>query len=157
MKKWYLLKTKPFQEKKAVRNLENQNYNVYCPLAKIGEKDEILFPGYIFIQLDEKIQNWSYIRSTKGVSNFVRFGLSYAKVPDNILNLIKNNEQSTIEKLKNLNGFQPGDKVQIADGAFKNFMAIFKSYKSDERVILLMKLMGQQQRLNINRDSLIRL
>lgn len=155
MKKWYLIKTKPFQEKKALLNLENQNYNVYCPFGRIENKNQVLFPGYIFIQLDEKIQNWACIRSTKGVSNFVRFGLNYAKVPDNIISFIKSNEDSTIKKLNNLNNFQPGDKVQITDGVFKNCVAIFKSFKSDERVILLMKLMGQQQTLNIKRDSLI--
>ena len=53
MKKWYLVKTKPRQEKIAISNLENQNYHVYCPWAKINNKIVVLFPGYIFIQLDE--------------------------------------------------------------------------------------------------------
>ena len=57
------------------------------------------------------------------------------------------------EKLKNLNKFKPGDKVQISDGAFKNYMAIFKSYKSDERIILLMNLLGNEQSLSIKNAS----
>ena len=154
MKHWYLVKTKSKQEDIAILNLENQNFHVYCPFVLIRNKNEVLFPGYIFIQLDKDTQNWSPIRSTKGVLYFVRFGLSYAKIPDNIIEFIKTNQLNTAEKLKNINKFKPGDKVQIADGVFKNCIAIFKSYKSDERVILLMNLLGQQQKLTIKQESL---
>jgi len=153
MKHWYLIKTKSKQEDIAIFNLENQNFHVYCPYALIRNKNEVLFPGYIFIQLDKDTQNWSPIRSTKGVLYFVRFGLSYAKIPDNIIEFIKTNQLNTAEKLKNINKFKSGDKVQITDGVFKNCIAIFKSYKSDERVILLMNILGQQQKLTIKQES----
>jgi len=154
MKHWYLVKTKSKQEDIAILNLENQNFHVYCPFVLIRNKNEVLFPGYIFIQLDKDTQNWSPIRSTKGVLHFVRFGLSYAKIPDNIIKFIKTNELNTAQKLKNINKFKPGDKVQISDGVFKNCIAIFKSYKSDERVILLMNILGQQQKLTIKQETL---
>jgi transcriptional antiterminator RfaH len=157
MKKWYLIKTKPRQEKTAITNLENQNYHVYCPTALINKKNVVLFPGYVFIQLDQKLENWSPIRSTKGVLNFVRFGLNYAIVPDNVIDFIKKNEFSSIDKAKKLDEFAPGDNVQITEGTFKNCIAIFQSFKSDERVILLLHLMGQQQAINIKKKSLIRI
>lgn len=153
MKHWYLLKTKPRQEDIAILNLENQNFRVYCPYGFINSKNVALFPGYIFIQLDADVQNWSPIRSTKGVLYFVRFGLNYAKIPDNIIEFIKSNQLNTAEKLKNINKFKPGDKVQITDGAFKNCIAIFQSFKSDDRVILLMNLLGQQQKLTLMQES----
>ena len=37
MKKWYLIKTKPRQEKKAKQNLENQGYVAFFPIAKIKD------------------------------------------------------------------------------------------------------------------------
>ena len=157
MKNWYLVKTKPRQEKIAKQNLENQDYGTFCPMAKINNRLVVLFPSYIFIQLNEKTQNWSPINSTKGVSHFVKFGLNFAKVPTSVIELIKTNQHITAEKLKDLNKFKPGDKVQISDGAFKNWMAIFKCYKSDERVILLMNLLGQEQSLSINKESVIAL
>ena len=76
-------------------------------------------------------------------------------MPDNVIEFIKANQLNTIEKLKNLNKFKLGDKVQITDGVFKNCVAIFKSFKSDERVILLMNIVGQQQAINIKQESLI--
>ena len=137
MKKWYLIKTKPRQEKIAIANLENQNYQVYCPFALINNKNQFLFPGYLFINLDNECQDWSPIRSTKGVLNFVRFGLSFAKIPDKLIDLIIQNEKNTANRIKNINDFKKGDKVQINDGVFKSCVVIFQSIKSDERVLIL--------------------
>ena len=157
MKNWYLIKTKPRQEKKAKQNLENQGYVTFCPIAKIKDRLVVLFPSYLFVQLNEKTQNFSPIYSTKGVSYFVKFGLNFAKVPASVIKFIRANQHITTKKLINLNKFKPGDKVQISDGAFKNYMAIFKCYKSDERVILLMNLLGNEQSLNFKKELVIAL
>ena len=155
MRNWYLIKTKPRQENVAIKNLENQKYSTYCPTVTINNKHIVLFPGYLFIYLDKKKENWSPIRSTKGVVNFVRFGLNFAQVPDTVIKFLKANQLINKEKLKNLNRFKSGDKVQITDGIFKNCVAIFKSSKADERVILLMNLLGQQQAITIKQESVI--
>ena len=115
MKKWYLIKTKPRQESTAIINLENQEYTTYCPIAKINKKNVVLFPGYVFIYLDKHNENWSPIRSTKGVINFVRFGLSFAQVPDDIIEYIRVNQANSEEKLKKLSKFKEGDKVSIIE------------------------------------------
>ena len=157
MKNWYLIKTKPRQEKIAKQNLKNQGYRSFYPIVKINNRLVVLFPGYLFVQLNEKTQNWSPINSTKGVSYFVKFGLNFAKVPIGVIEFIKTNQHITTEKLKNLKKFKPGDKVQISDGAFKNYMAIFKSYNPDERVILLMNLLANEQSLSFKKELVIAL
>jgi len=155
MKNWYLIKTKPRQEKKAKQNLENQGYVAFSPMAKINERLVILFPGYLFVRLNEKTQNFSPINSTKGVSYFVKFGLNFAKVPSSVIEFIKTNQHISADKLKNLDKLKPGDKVQISDGVFKNWVAIFKCYKPDERVILLMNLLGNEQTLSLKKELVI--
>jgi transcriptional antiterminator RfaH len=157
MRNWYLIKIKPRQENIAIKNLENQKYSTYCPTVTINNKHIILFPGYLFIYLDKNKEDWSPIRSTKGVVNFVRFGLNFAQVPDTVIKFLKANQLINKEKLKNLNRFKPGDKVQIIDGVFKNCVAIFKSSKPEKRVILLMNLLGQQQAVTIKKESVISL
>ena len=152
MKNWYLIKTKSRQEKIAKQNLENQGYVAFYPIAKINDQIVVLFPGYLFVQLNEKTQKFSPIHSTQGVSYFVKFGLNYAKVPASVIKFIKANQHITTKKLINLNKFKLGDKVQISDGTFKNCIAIFKCYKSDERVILLMNLLGNEQSLSIKKE-----
>ena len=155
MRNWYLIKTKSRQENIAIKNLENQEYSTYCPIVTINNRHVVLFPGYIFIHLDKKKENWSPIRSTKGVVNFVRFGLNFAQVPDTVIIFLKANQLINKEKLKNLNRFKSGDKVQITDGVFKNYVAIFKSSKPEERVLLLMNLLGQQQAITIKQESVV--
>ena len=157
MKNWYLIKTKPRQEKKAKQNLENQGYVTFCPITKLNNKLVILFPSYLFVQLNEKTQNFSPIHSTQGVSYFVKFGSNFAKVTTSVIEFIKTNQHINTEKFKNLNKFKPGDKIQISDGAFKNYIAIFKCYKPEERVILLMNLLGNEQSLSIKNASVITL
>ena len=58
-KKWYLLASKPREEKRARINLEQQGYTTYLPLVqrasrrggKHSVRIEPLFPRYLFIQL----------------------------------------------------------------------------------------------------------
>ena len=157
MKQWYLIKTKPRQESTAIINLENPEYSTYCHIVKINKKNMVLLPGQVFIYLDKENENWLPIRSTKCVLNFVRFGLNFAQVLDTIIKFLKANELTSKEKLNNLNRFKSGDKIQITDGIFKNCIAIFKSSKPQERVILLMNILGQQQSITIKQESVIQL
>jgi len=157
MKNWYLIKTKSRQENVAIKNLENQKYSTYCPTVTIKNKHIVLFPGYLFIHLDKERESWSPIRSTKGVVNFVRFGLNFAQVPDSVIKFLKANELINKEKFNNFNRLMLGDKIQITDGVFKNCVAIFKSSKPQDRVLLLMNILGQQQSITINQESVIRL
>lgn len=155
MKNWYLIQTKPQQELTAAQNLVNQDYTVFHPQAKINNKIVALFPRYLFIQLDNQSQNWSPIHSTKGVSNFVRFGLQFAKVPDEVICCIKKRETKTANKYIDLGRFKSGDKVRVTEGAFKGCEAIFNSYNADERLILLMKIIGQMQKVVLPKNSIV--
>ena len=150
MKNWYLIKTKPQQEVIATQNLTNQDFDVFFPKAVINNKTTPLF-----IELDDKIQNWTPIHSTKGVSNFVRFGLSFAKVPNQIINLIKTQQQQTIEKMINICSHHKGDYLEIQTGVFKGQQAIFQNYNSSDRVTVLLKLIGQQQAITLDQREVI--
>ena len=155
MKNYYLIQSKPRQEDIATQNLENQGYHVFHPKASIKGKIVSLFPRYLFIQLDNKLQDWSPIRSTTGVLNFVRFGLSFAKVPDEIVNMIKNQQQQTIDKMIDLSKFHKDDKVEILSGPFKGQKAIFSSYNADERVIVLLKMLNNRQKIIFDSSELV--
>ncbi len=154
MKNWYLIQTKPKQEEVASLNLINQDFEIYYPKTKIKDKVIALFPRYIFIQLNDKNQNWSPIRSTKGVANFVRFGIKFAKVPDDIIMSIKLQEDDTVEKLIDLSKFHQGDSVQIQEGALKDQQAIFSHYDGQMRAIVLLKILHQDQRLALKENEI---
>ncbi|HIB30345.1 MAG TPA: transcription/translation regulatory transformer protein RfaH [Candidatus Thioglobus sp.] len=155
MKKWYLIQTKPQQEAVATKNLSNQGFDIFHPKAMIKNKSVSLFPRYLFIHLDDKNQNWTPIRSTPGVANFVRFGLNFAIVPNQIIKLIKIQQQQTIEKLINICSHQKGDSIEIKSGAFKGQKAVFQNYNSSDRVTVLLKLIGQQQAITLDQREVV--
>ena len=154
MKSYYLIRTKPRQEKIAYQNLVNQNYDPYMPMALIKGKTTPLFPGYLFVYIDDKNQNWAPIRSTVGVLNFIKFGKEFAKVPDTIISLIQNQEQQIIDKLIDINSFHSGDLLEVNDGPFKGQQVIFQQYKPNERVIVLLNLINKTHKVEMSTGNI---
>jgi transcriptional antiterminator RfaH len=146
MKKWYLLYTKPRQEKLALQHLQNQAYEVYLPLIQVekirqgvrGLVEEALFSRYLFIQLDEAgSQSWAPIRSTVGVSQLVKFGHRFAEVSQDLVSWVQ--DQAKVMKLAP--ELKQGDVVTITEGPFRGMDAIFKTYDGEKRAILLLNLL----------------
>ena len=58
---WYVLYTKPRNEKKVAQRLSEAGYTVYCPLQKVRRRwsdrtkvvEEPLFTSYLFIQIED--------------------------------------------------------------------------------------------------------
>tara|TARA_R110002073_G_scaffold260853_1_gene423713 strand:+ start:97 stop:597 length:501 start_codon:yes stop_codon:yes gene_type:complete len=148
MKYWYLIHSKPKDEKLAQDNLERQGYETYLPLIlgrtkKRGKTTKSIlpmFPRYLFIHLSDQTDDWGPIRSTLGVSSLIRFGATPAKVPDNLIKTLKHNENSQgIHELTSA-PLSPGDKLLIVEGPFEGYEATLFSQKSDDRVIVLLKI-----------------
>ena len=148
MSRWHLIYTKARQEDVAFNNLLNQGYECFLPFItreKIsrGKKfliKESMFPRYLFVCLrDDGYQNWSPIRSTKGVSHLVSFGGHLATLDDEIINNLKQN----INKNLIVNAFSYNDGVEIVDGPFKGLKALFKVYNGEQRAILLIDFMAK--------------
>lgn len=146
MKKWYLLYTKPRQEKVALQHLQNQAYEVYLPLVQVekvrrgvrGLAEEALFPRYLFVKLDEAgSQSWAPIRSTVGVSKLVKFGSRFAQVSQDLVAWVQ--DQAKVMKLAP--ELKQGDVVTITEGPFRGMEAIFKTYDGEKRTILLLNLL----------------
>lgn len=148
---WYLLQCKPRQNFRAEENLCNQGFTCFQPVVEVerlqsGKRritTEPLFPGYLFIRLDSINDNWSPIRSTRGVSRLVGFTGLPLRVPDDVVEALRQrlDEQPRIVPL------QPGDTVIIKDGAFATIEAIFKAFDGEERVVILLNLMNREQQL----------
>jgi transcriptional antiterminator RfaH len=151
MNRWHLVYTKSLQEETAFINLTNQNYESYLPFIskeKISQGKKILmkepmFPRYLFVRLnDDGFQNWSPIRSTKGVSHLVNFGSHLATLDDEIINMLMQNESINLT----VKAFLDDDSVEIIDGPFKGLKAVFKAYSGEERAILLLDFMAKHIR-----------
>ncbi len=158
MSAWYLIQTKPRQESLARINLERQGYIIYLPRVSrqrarrqlTGEATAPLFPRYLFIHLNEGIDDWAPIRSTLGVQALVRFGQIPARVPDALIESIKSRENEQGIHVLDKHRFSVGDRVRIIDGPFDGIEAVIFSKTAKERTVLLMKLLEKYVKVEIN-------
>ena len=162
---WYLVYTKPKQERLSQENLQRQGYETYLPLirgrkrrqGKITQVIEPMFSRYIFIKLNTVTDNWSPIRSTLGVTGIVRFGLQPTAIPENLIKAIKakdNEEGIQDAAVQQLN---EGDKVRIAEGPMYGYEGIFVNKSNQERVTILLDIIGKPTRVELCETQLERI
>ena len=159
--RWYLIQCRPREDERALQNLERQEYQCYAPSHRVerwrqGRRwcvNEPLFPGYLFVHLDRVHDNWQPIRSTRGVHRVVSFNGEPPAVPDQIIEGIR----MRLNAAPVTQRFRPGERVRIAEGAFAEIEAIFVASKGEERVILLLDILSQEQRLSFPASSVVKI
>jgi len=159
---WYLVFSKPQRERAAVENLERQGYQAYLPQVRnrrrVGGRYrsliEPMFPRYLFIQLDDQNDDWGPIRSTIGVANLVRFGVTPARLPDALVQLMREREDE--QGIQNLPAreLKPGDRVRIVEGVMAGYEALFQSRTGNERVILLLEIAERSAQITLKQDDI---
>lgn len=163
MKHWYLVHTKPRKETVAEQNLQHQGYEVYLPLIqqlcrRRGHWIEViepLFPRYLFVCLRIGFDNIRPIRYTIGVHNLVCFTAEPTVVPDQIVESLRRTADCNTG-LHHPKGplFEPGNTVIIDQGPLAGLQAIFLAETGQERVIILLKILGRENRVIVERDLL---
>ena len=147
--RWYLVQCRARQEERALEHLQRQGFECYRPLyereciRRRRKHLEIvgLFPGYLFIRLDQIHDNWLPIRSTRGVLRMVRFKEYPSPVPDRIIAEIRQRiERQPIREPY----LKSGERVIIAEGSFSGVEAIFVACDGVERVMLLLNLLQRE-------------
>ncbi|MCJ1879733.1 transcription/translation regulatory transformer protein RfaH [Pseudomonas nitroreducens] len=154
-KRWYLVQCKPKQGFRALEHLQHQGYECLLPTHEIERlrngqwvrQEEALFPGYLFIELDTLQDNWMPIRSTRGVSQIVRFGPNPLPVPDHIIGHLRLRDQPLEHEL------QPGDRVVVDWSGTKSMEAIFIAKDGTERVLLLLNLLQREVQVSVSTRS----
>ncbi len=159
---WYLVYTKPQQEGLAFENLERQGYSAYLPRMRTRRRRqgryvklvEPMFPRYLFIRLNDETDNWGPIRSTIGVANLVRFGMQPARVPDDLIETLKNrDDEGGIQQIERRE-FHPGDEVRIVEGVMAGYEGIFEARTGKQRVSLLLEIANTTARVEVSGDDI---
>lgn len=162
---WFLVFTKPTGEGTAKLNLERQGYRVYHPrLVRTAlyrgrwiERIVSLFPRYLFVQLDAEHQSLAPVRSTLGVVGVVRFGSDAAIVPDAVVAglMHKADPESGLHRLAGGSPFEPGGRVNIIRGPFEGLDGIFQREAGEERVIVLLTLLGRDTPVGVSSGHIV--
>ena len=160
---WYVAHTKPRQELHAQENLLRQGYGVYLPMLKVFKsvrnrqeiRFEPMFPRYIFFQPADIQQSIAPVRSTQGITAIVRLGQVPAVLQLETLKIIQAFEaRRNAADFEEISPLRPGKVVMVNDGPFAGLEGLV-SIVSEQRVIVLMQLLGQQQQLKFRPHQLV--
>jgi len=148
---WYLVHSKPRQERLALENLARQGYECYLPVLPTERirrglltiADEALFPRYLFIRLGNDLSDkgWGPIRYTTGVSRLVSFGSEPARIDDCLIAQLQSSESHHKEYPVRL--FGAGDRVRFTDGPFNGIEGVFQIAEGEKRVMVLIEMMSK--------------
>ena len=153
---WYLVHCKPRQEHRAQENLNNQSINSFLPTLNVekvlrGKRQkvqEVMFPGYLFVELLVNGEHWSKIRSTRGVRDFVKFGGEPAKISQDLLEQLKVIDTELVTNVADKTP-KTGDPVRIMSGPFKDLQGVFQIADGEKRSIVLLNLLGKLTKLEV--------
>jgi len=157
-KRWFVVRTQPNAEFKALSHVARQGFEGYLPRyqkrRRHARKTEIvaapLFPGYLFVGMDPDTARWRALNSTVGVSELICHGGQPAPVPDAIIEDIRRHEdENGFVVLGDRAGLKKGDKVRITDGAMADHIGIFDAPSDQHRVYLLLELLGREVRVKL--------
>jgi len=148
---WFLLQTKVKQEQRAAENLERQDVASFCPMIRVdkisrGRRSEVLdvlFPGYLFVQLGESSVSTTAVRSTRGVSHFVTSAGAPIKVPQGLVEQLRQRVTADADVVMSQLP-KSGAKMQVIDGPFKGLNAVFTEPDGNNRAIVMVTLLSQQ-------------
>ena len=151
---WYLVKTKPRMEEMAEMNLKNQRIEFFLPRFTCGKREgKVIFPGYVFIK-PKTTDTFQSIRSTRGVSDFVRFEMAFANASDETIEELKVVVDVMSDRMDQTNLHQKGEVIFIKSGPFKDFNGVFEKYDKEKSAIVLINFLRHQQRVKIQSEMI---
>ena len=148
---WFLLQTKVKQEQRAAETLERQDVVSFCPMIRVdkisrgrrAEVLDVLFPGYLFVQLGESSVSTTAVRSTRGVSHFVTSAGAPIKVPQGLVDQLRQRVTADADIVMSQLP-KSGAKMQVIDGPFKGLNAVFTEPDGNDRASVMVTLLSQQ-------------
>lgn len=156
---WCVVQTHAHTENKAGAHLVRQGFEIYLPRylkrRRHARRVEVvaapLFPRYMFVAVDVDTQRWRSIQSTIGVMSLVRNGETPAIVPPGVISALKQREDARgFIQLDAKPRFAPGDQVRVIDGAFSDCVGLFECANDQDRVAILLDLLGRKVRVVID-------
>ena len=134
-------------------------YEIYQPLLREqrrshGRKIIVtppLFPGYLFVWV---VSGWWNARWSPGVRRLIMDGLLPARVPDAVISEIRSRERGGFVELPKVHGLKPGMRVKVLQGPLRDQIGLLAALRPHERVLVLLQLLGGQQRVELARSSI---
>ena len=155
--RWVAVNTHAHREHIAVEHLGRQQFETYCPLIERQVRHarrtrdvlRSLFPGYVFVRIDQDLQRWRPILSTYGVRSLVRCGERLSFVEDGFVAGLKAREVGG-SIIKPAEPYRPGQAVRIRTGPFDGLVAKIIAMDEKDRLLVLMDLLNQSVKVKVD-------
>ncbi len=163
MKRWYLLYCKRGEQLRAKMHLENQGVECFYPEIEVekirrGKRQTVkepLFPSYMFVRFDFNVgPSFTTVRSTRGVSDFIRFGSEPKELQGDLIYDLKQLESSAKSETPSVELPKPGQEIEVKGGQFCGLKAIYLEPDGETRSIMLVKMISQPVALSIDNKHL---
>jgi len=156
---WYVLYTKPRNEKKVAERLTDAGYKVYCPLQKVVRKwsdrtkvvKEPLFKGYVFIQIEDHRREEVF--SYPGTVRYLFWLRRPAVVREEEIVIIQKWLGHYDHGRLKVTDISPGSYVRITSGKFMNEEGILVDMYNSKALVQLHAL-GIQLSLDLTQNEL---
>ncbi|MFX0200135.1 MAG: transcription termination/antitermination protein NusG [Candidatus Hodarchaeota archaeon] len=154
---WYVVQTKPRNERRAQCHLEGEGIETLNPLmeahrsrrGRLLKTLKPLFPNYIFARFILE-RDYPKVRWARGVNQVLGRGREPMPISDVVVREIKSriDESSVVKRAYDL---KPDDTVKIKEGPLKDLIGVFERWMSKEgRIRVLLSLIGYQTSVQLH-------
>lgn len=160
---WFCIRTQLKREHIAASHLVREGVEAFLPRIRFKRPTrrgpvwftEALFPSYLFARFDWR-EDFRLVMHARGVATIVHFGERWPTVPEDAIRELR--EALGAEELHVIpNVVEPGDTVEITEGAFKNLLAVVQRVRpAGERVQVLLEFLGRQTCVDVNLQALVK-
>lgn len=155
---WYLLRTKPRQERFVEGLLAARGFNTYLPrvleppVHRRAPRGPVpLFPSYIFVHC-VLAEHFSPVNFCPGGVGVVRFGSEFAAVEDELIQFLRmrQKDRGYVAVAEARKAPSPGAKARVIGGVFAGYEGLVERYlPARDRVRLLLTLVGGRRLVEV--------
>lgn len=158
---WAVVISKPNSEAIAVANLQRQGFVSYFPRYRYQKPNKPLiikplFPRYLFVFVDKF---WYSIKGTRGVTNILLAEEGPSVVPASIIEAIKGREDAegfvVVGREIRQEKFIKGQAVRATEGPFAGLSLIYEGMSAQDRVKVLVEILGRQVPATVSESKLV--
>lgn len=150
MHNWYVIKTKPKQEKTVVNRLSQAGYELFLPEIEGVNVRKPLFPSYLFIQANLRAAtDHRFVRYTRGVSIVLGDENGPCPIAAEIIETLRDKTKDGCLIEQELL-FKEGENVVVRRGILRDLMGMIECHLPDQkRVQVLFKWWNTSMRAKL--------
>ncbi len=157
--KWYVIYTKPRNEKKVAFELSVKGIQNYCPLIKTmrqwSDRKKIvevpLFNSYLFVFVSER--EFLDVLTVKSVVKFITFEGKAIPISEYQIEAIRRTLHNEIKFEISTINFKIGQKVEIIKGILSGVMGEIVTISGKKQLLLRIENIGYSLLININQSD----